>query len=280
MKKYRSENQHYDAWLQWNLTSQCNFGCEYCFGKTPPNRQTIFVINTEAVLRTLESTGKIFRIGFTGGEPFLIPNFTSACKELSAKHFISINTNLALGEADNFANEIDPARVLNVHASIHFKELIDKGLFERFISNYKILVEKEFNIYAEAIAYPGIIDKVDYYKSLADRNKIEFIYAPFFGKFEDKFYPRAYTEEELKIFDISSEQISAHYQIGNICNAGYNAAVISPTGNISPCFNVAGNMGNINKEINFSTNKTVCPASKCVCPLNKYDNYLFNKSIL
>ena len=270
-KKYEYTDQHYDVWLQWNLTSQCNFGGDYCFGKTPPNRQTIFSIDIDALIKTLTVTGKTFRIGFTGGEPFLIPNFVDACKELTSSHYVSFNSNLVLDDVIYFAKVINPARVFSIHASLHFKELIDKGLFRKFVHHYKLLEEAGFNIYAEAIGYPSALNKINDYKSLAVSNGINFSFAPFFGDYNNKFYPAAYTEEEINLFELDKENIWAHYQQGNICNAGYTAAVVSPTDNISPCFNVTGDLGAIYKSINLNESNITCPAAKCGCPLNYYE---------
>ena len=43
----KTNKQNYDAWLHWNISSQCNFDCEYCFGKTPFVKQTINSIDIE-----------------------------------------------------------------------------------------------------------------------------------------------------------------------------------------------------------------------------------------
>lgn len=278
-KTIRKEIQHYDVWLQWNLTSQCNFGCTYCFGKTPPNKKTINRINIDAVMTTLEKDGRTFRIGFTGGEPFLIPNFTDACKKITDKHYISLNTNLVISEKiGEFCDTISPVKVLNVHASLHFEELIRNSLFDRYAANYYLLKEAGFNIYSEAIAYPETISQIKQYRAFMKNYNIEFRYAPFFGEHGNGSYPEAYSDEELSAFELDMDNIKAHYQKGNKCNAGFTAAVVSPTGKISPCFNLSGNLGHIEKGISLNERPMICPASKCVCPLNYYDEYLFLKS--
>ena len=32
------------------------------------------------------------------------------------------------------------------------------------------------------------------------------------------------------------------------------------------------------EDINFNSEVTICPAKRCACPLNKYDEYLFEKA--
>ncbi len=277
-KLIRSEDQHYDVWLQWNLTSQCNFGCTYCFGKTQPNKQTINQIKIDELINALDADGRTFRIGFTGGEPFLIPNFIEACKVLTEEHFISFNSNLILNSVETFANSINPKRVLNIHASLHFEELKKKDKFERFVSNYGLLHITGFNIYDEAVAYPDMESKLNEYRELTDRYELQFRFAPFFGEYDGKFYPESYSSKQIKAFNLDPDDLAAHYQLGNRCNAGFNAAVVSPMGKISPCFNLSGNLGHIYESINLNNSPMVCPASKCVCPLNHYDKYLFNKT--
>jgi MoaA/NifB/PqqE/SkfB family radical SAM enzyme len=278
MERVRNKNQNYDAWLHWNVSSQCNFSCDYCFGKTSPNGTSIFSIDSIKLMNTLHDTGKIFRISFTGGEPFLIPNIIETSQQITKKHFISFNTNLVSPKIQEFSKVIFPERVLNIHASLHFNELIDKKLLSRFIENFHLLNSRDFNIYAEAIADPADLEKIDYYRSLMLKEGIKFTFAPFYGKHKNKFYPQSYTSEEMKLFSISSEHIEAFNQKGSKCIAGFNAAVVSPKGNISPCFQIQQPLGNIYESITFNENTLYCPSNNCACPLNYYDSYLFNKS--
>jgi MoaA/NifB/PqqE/SkfB family radical SAM enzyme len=277
MERVRNKNQHYDAWLHWNVSSQCNFGCDYCFGKTTPNASNIHSIDVEKLLHTLDKTEKTFRISFTGGEPFLIPNIIEACREITKQHYVSFNTNLVLNRVREFSNTVDPDRVLNVHASLHFEELLSKSLINKFVKHFQLLEHLGFNVYAEAVAHPRILAKVDEYKSIMQREKIPYTYAPFYGLYGDRTYPESYTTEEKELFGLTEEHIDAYAQKGNLCNAGFNAAVISPKGNISPCFQISESLGNIYSEFSFEQQSTICPAQKCGCPLNYYDTYLYKK---
>jgi organic radical activating enzyme len=63
-------------------------------------------IDIPVLLRTLDATGKIFKIGFSGGEPFLVPNIIDACVALMEKHYIELNTNLTSLKIKEFAERI------------------------------------------------------------------------------------------------------------------------------------------------------------------------------
>jgi len=88
---------NYDALLQWDVTNACFFSCEYCFyvgvkiykpGRFPfsPAKKVdmrkfskISKIKIKKLLKTIRRTKKTFLLAFTGGEPFMIPNFVPAC---------------------------------------------------------------------------------------------------------------------------------------------------------------------------------------------------------
>ncbi|NOX66586.1 MAG: radical SAM protein, partial [Chlorobi bacterium] len=276
-KKIRANNQHYNAWLHWDVTKRCNLDCEYCFGKITDPSVKVNSIDIERLMVTLDKTGKTFRISFTGGEPTMIPNFIEAVKAITKKHFVSFNTNLITKNLMKIIDEVDPQRILHIHASLHYDELVKKNLLERFIKNFRSFRENGFNIYAEAVAYPPLKEKLNELKSTMQKEEIEYSFAPFYGKLGKKIYPESYTESELKLFGLTNDDISCFSQKGKLCNAGYNTAVVFSNGNIYPCHQIKEKIGNIYKGINFNAGLVKCPSRRCGCPLNKYDEYLFNK---
>ena len=279
MKKLRSENQKYDAWLHWDVTKRCNLDCDYCFGKITDTSVKVHSIDIDKLISNLDKTDKTFRISFTGGEPTLVPNFIEACREITAKHYISFNSNLISKNINKFVEEIDKDRVLHIHASFHYNELMEKALVNRFIDNYNLLENSGFNIYAEAVAHPMLKEKLDEIKGIAKKNSIDLTFAPFYGIYNEQSYPESYSREELELFNISSKEISYFKQKGDLCNAGYNVAVVFSNGNVYPCHQIKTKIGNIYDEGIVFNNKLVnCPSKKCGCPLNKYDEYLFEKA--
>lgn len=277
MKILRNENQNYNAWLHWDVTKRCNLDCEYCFGKITDTSIKVHAIEIDKLLSTLNKTDKTFRLSFTGGEPTMVPNFVEACKAISAKHYISFNSNLISKNITTFAHEINPDRVLHIHASFHYDELLRKNLLEKFVVNYNLLRDTGFNIYAEAVAYPEFKSDLLSIKNFATKHSINLSFAPFYGNYDGSVYPESYSDEDLELFSISKNDISSYAQKGEICNAGHNVAVVFSNGNVYPCHQIKTKIGNIYEGIDFNTSLVNCPSKKCGCPLNKYDEYLFNK---
>jgi len=252
----------------------CNLDCEYCFGHFNDVPQ-INKIDIEQLLKTLDKTGKIFRISFTGGEPFLIPNIVEAMKAISSRHFVSFNTNLISPKINDLADSISPKRVVHIHASFHYEELLKRKLLERFIDNYLRLKRTEFSIHAEAVAYPCLRSKITEMNEVLSEHGITLQYSPYFGIHDDKSYPESYTNEELKIFGLSDTSRLTYAQKGAFCNAGYNVFVAFHEGKLKPCFHFKESCGNLYDEIIFSHSMKQCPFSKCGCPLNIYDEKLY-----
>ncbi len=278
MKILKSENQNYNAWLHWDVTKRCNLNCEYCFGKITDANIKVHSIDIPKLITTLNKTGNTFRISFTGGEPTLVPNFVEACLVIAKKHFISFNSNLISKSILDFAKSIKPNRVLHIHASLHYDELIKNNLLNRFALNYKILKDNGFNIYAEAVAHPKIKSRLKEVLDFANINSMSLSFAPFYGVANGKNYPESYSQEELELFKIAKSEISCFMQKGKLCNAGYNVAVVFSNGNIYPCHQIKTKIGNIYEGFKFANKMTNCPSKKCGCPLNKYDEYLFKQT--
>ena len=228
-------------------------------------------------MQTIDKTGKTFRISFTGGEPFLIPNIIEACNEITKKHFVSFNTNLVLPSVKEFAESISRERVLFIHASLHIYELKKLNLIDKFISNFKLIRNSGFIIFAEAVAHPSLDENdINYFRNYLRQHGISFSFGPFIGKYDDKTYPQSYSANELEKFNLENENIIMFKQKGNICNAGLNVAAVYPNGNVHSCFQVKEKLGNIYSEINFKSASTICPAANCDCPLNFYDPFLYD----
>ena len=273
-----NKNQKYDAWLHWNISSQCNFNCIYCFGKTQVDKKNLKSIDVNKLLSTINKTGKTFRISFTGGEPFLIPNIIETSIKLTDKHFISFNTNLVLPAVKEFAGIINPERVLFIQASFHSVELKEKNLFEKYVEHFLLLKEKGFNVTAEAVSYPPYFEMLKESEKLLAEQNIDLTYAPFIGKHCGNDFPKAYNKKEIEEWNFSEERIFYHYQKGENCNAGYNAGVVYSSGDVYPCFQIKEKIGNVYSGFNFYDEPKKCPAKFCGCPLNKYDPVLFDKS--
>ncbi len=266
----------YTAWIHWHITRVCNFNCEYCFSKMPLKNVKLKNIDYQKILNVFEKTKKIFRLSFTGGEPTLIPNFTEAIENISKEHFLSFNSNLVSTDFNDFVVKINPERIIEIHASFHFHELKRRGLLELFFKNYLMLKEAGFDIYAEQVAYPLILKEANQIKEQFQKNNIEINFSPFLGKYKQQLYPENYLKEEIKKFGIKN--IDKFEGKGELCNAGFTAAVAFSNGDIYKCFNDKKKLGNLFVGIDFLSEMEICKSKVCGCPLKLYDKQLFDES--
>jgi len=282
-------NPQYDACLNLVTSYHCNLECDYCIAGFARNlvicdepselNTKIDPINISALNKTLNDSNKIYRISFTGGEPFLTPNIVEACIELTKKHFIAFNSNLTPKKVEEFAEKIDPERVLFIIASCHIKELERRNLLTRFIHNFFLLKNRGFPIFAVEVGYPPLLKEVDKYKKFFFEQGIDLTFCPYMGRYKGKFYPDSYSEKELKIFGLTKKDINIFHQYGKLCNAGFNVGAIYPNGDIHYCYQINKSLGNIYEGIKFNDKLTRCPFKFCNCPMNMYDIPLFRKAI-
>jgi len=274
------QNPYYDACLIWAPTYQCNLECDYCILENA-NRHisNICNINISALRNNLKNSNKIYKIEFTGGEPFLVPNMVEACIELTKKHFIGFSTNLTAKKVNEFAEKINPERVLYILASCHIKELERRNLLSRYIDNFTLCKNRGFNICAIEVGYPPLLKDVDNYKKYFLEKGIDLTFCPYMGNYKGEFYPDSYSEKELKIFGLEQFNFKRHYPHGQLCNVGYNVGLIKQNGDISYCFAISKSLGNIYKGIKFKDKLIRCPSKFCNCPVNMNDTYLFRKAI-
>lgn len=274
---------HYDAYLPWLVTDKCNLDCAYCSSKQCEKDPDSHFgeIDIAAAMKTLDSTDKTYLIALAGsGEPFMANNILELCKELTKKHYIAINTNLTSPKIREFAEIIDPKRVFHIISSAHIKELERLGLLERYIENYNICKVNGFNVIATEVAYPPLLPDAQRYKEFFESRNIELIFGPFCGEYNEKTYPAAYTDEEKRIFDLGNMP-NWYYNKDRFCNAGYNSAAIGITGDVHPCFPLAGTqkLGNIYTGFEFYDRLKTCPLESCNCPTYAYFPDLLNRAV-
>jgi MoaA/NifB/PqqE/SkfB family radical SAM enzyme len=278
-----SEKGRYDAMLFWCITDLCNLHCTYCsadakeYGKDGlPGK-----IDLKAFMATLSKTNKTFRITFTGGEPFLIPNIIDVLRSVTKNHYISIITNLTSLKISEFVKFIPPRRVIELNASAHIKELKRKDLLERFITHYHMCKEHGFPVRVVEIAYPPFIPEIQNYKKYFLQRGIPLHFDPYKGMYKNREYPGAYTEEQIEVLGLAIVPASYTRKVhtGTLCNAGYNAVIATPDGRIRPCFYSDKIIGHIYEEIRFQTELIHCPYDYCQCPIKYYDSYLYQQAV-
>ena len=275
-------NPQYDAWLHLATSYHCNLECNYCIAgiRYISKILTKTYLNLFAIINILNDSNKIYKINLSGGEPFLAPNIVEACIELTKKHFISFNTNLTSKKVKEFAEKINPERVLFINASCHIKELERKNLLSRYIHNFLLCKNRGFDIRAIEVGYPPLLKESDKYIKIFLEQGIDLTYSPYFGSYKGKSYPDSYSEKELKILGLTKKDINDWFhQYGKLCNAGYNVGIIYPNGDIRYCTAINKSFGNIYEGIKFNDKLIRCPVKLCNCPMNIYEPYLFRKAM-
>jgi len=88
----------------WNITSRCNKNCKYCFKF---NQKELTLEENKRILENLTKRD-ISSIGWSGGEPFLYPDFKELLRLSKEKGFINhVNTNASLLNKNNLKESIE-----------------------------------------------------------------------------------------------------------------------------------------------------------------------------
>jgi MoaA/NifB/PqqE/SkfB family radical SAM enzyme len=196
--------RHPGPLVLWKTNQRCNFSCEYCFlpaaelsrehplcGRYPAGH----------IARRFDDTGRSWTIFMTGGEPFVYPGFLDLCRELAKNHFLAINTNLSTSNVLRFADEIDPARVEMIIASLHITIRERMGKVEEFLNHVRYFQDRGIRIGVEYVAYPPMFERLDRDLRMLETNGIRIVNLKVFrGYYRSGTYPRDYTPGEKDYF--------------------------------------------------------------------------------
>lgn len=212
----------------------------------------------------------------SGGETFLYPRFVELAEALTRNHFISINTNLSTPNVFEFADKIDPERVLTLNAGLHILERVKrKGGVEKYIEAFHYFQQRGFNIRLEYVTYPPLLARLekdmDYYKS---RGIETFNIKIFRGTYEGKPYPASFTEEEQALIneylaDTREWEImkSDNNFFGLPCASGQRSFAMDPSGTLRRCITLRKEYGNLfTGRYYMDDTPKPCPARRCACP--------------
>lgn len=264
----------------WDIHYKCNFRCPYCWFYREWERleKRNLYLNPDEWMRHWGRVYDIYgevKIDIVGGEPFMYPDFKELVKKLSSIHKVKVTTNLS-GDVEAFVKEINPERVeLDLNFHILFIDL------ETVIKKSLILKKAGFKSGVCYLAYPPQMDNI---KSLSERFEkagINFALAAFWGEYNGKDYPYAYTDKEKEMMrpylgsiDRVSYHLNAESPRGKLCNAGHRYADIQADGNVVRCSPLAHkSIGNITDE-GFRLLDNANPCEADICPCNEYDNLI------
>jgi MoaA/NifB/PqqE/SkfB family radical SAM enzyme len=269
--------------MTWQINNLCNYNCAYCghFVKDDPD---VYKYSPEHIAGCFNKKDRTWHIIITGGEPFLYKNIIELTKLLTARHYISVNTNLSLSKVAEFADTIDPSRVIIINASIHYFVHEEKKTLENFISNFLYLQEKGFNIVGSYVVYPTLLEHYkNHFAYLHSRGLKNLSVKIFHGNYQNKKYPEAYTENELAemtTFMCSEIEMPEYLKYtkftGLKCSTGRKMLSMMPNGNLERCLSDHTPVGNFftgKYRLPWSDKK--CSVPECLCP---YQGMLFSKN--
>lgn len=270
----------YKVYWNWEITYECNYKCSYCFfwkdrkERYPPT----------GVCRYSEIWNSIFEkywschIRFSGGEPFVYPNFIDLVAMLLERHTVDITTNLTF-DIEMFLKKISPGGV-SLSASFH-PEFVG---IEQFLDKVMLLNRKGFPTGIAFVAYPSHLKDLERYKSFVEKAGMLFKIIPFMGQFEGKKYPESYGEEQrhmLKQASINSDnqtqkELNAQWfdqnmskkpVVNKFCRMGQMYARILPSGEVTRCCHYnSENLGSIFEEdFRIIDEPALCSIEACPC---------------
>ncbi|MEM7167636.1 MAG: AGE family epimerase/isomerase [Planctomycetota bacterium] len=273
----------YTAWLHVSLSDVCNLECHYCISdspgyavpKTTGGKSALAPI--DPFVRSLDDTGQIFKVIFTGGgEPFLTPNIVELCQALTKRHYVGFTTNLTVRpRIEEFAQSIDPRRVTSIHASVHLEELERKNAIESFATSYRLLEDRDFPIQAKLVSHPTLASRADEIRDRFATLGVDVIFLSFIGEHEGKQYPRDYSGAAREAFRLADSPAPFSPK-GQLCNAGYNVAMVDPQGKVRVCGEISDSLGDLDSGFQFRKQPMICPMESCRCPYFTFDHHLIS----
>ena len=266
--------------MYWQINRQCNFNCAYCFRESAEENQQAEdpardTYSPEHMAGCFDQTGKVWSIYVTGGEPLLYPNFVELVQALAHQHYISISTNLSTTNAYHLADTVASNRLCRIMANAHIeqRERLKNGLTE-YLRKFLYFQERGFNIELVYVAYPPLFDRIERDLEWFRREGVEQTTVKIFqGRYEDKRYPRDYSEKERSILkglglnDREQLILDSHVSfLGKKCQAGHRGFTMDVAGNVTRCLALRERYGNL-FEGTFSPGLWArrCTARKCVC---------------
>jgi MoaA/NifB/PqqE/SkfB family radical SAM enzyme len=277
--------------FDWHLTNRCNFYCEYCHPQIRMvlNRKHLTEPTPELVVQRFDELGKVCLVHMSGGEPFMFPGFVALCEGLSKRNFISINTNLASTDVEDFATRVPPARVAKIVAAIHMPERELRGLeLEDYARNYRTLRSGGFDVVALYVLYPPLLERLaEDLKKLRSLG-VDHVRAKVFkGVHAGTRYPEGYTEEQKALILANSGEypFNRPYMDGMLafpgqeCAAGMTSFKVTVTGDVRRCASVRAGYGNLyDGTFQPAASPTPCPARR-VLVLSQCLSYLVDPPI-
>ncbi|MFA5163751.1 MAG: radical SAM protein [Patescibacteria group bacterium] len=214
-------------------------------------------------------------IRFSGGEPFVCPDFIQFLRVLSEYHTLEVSTNLS-ADVNNLKERLCPEGLL-LSSSFH-PQFID---IHEFLKKVLFLKNSGFDISVTFVAYPPFLAQLKYYRETIENNGIQFIIQLFSGAFNGLRYPESYTDEEKMLLkeqaglslhkDANKQIYESKMDIGRIhariCRMGQMYAKIDNNGDVFRCCaSGSPKLGNIfNGGLQLLDKPQACEINPCPC---------------
>lgn len=249
--------------LYWMLESRCNYGCPYC-PYPGPRRDRLVAAQAPlpaaewiAAFESLSERAGPCRVYISGGgEPTLRPDFVELAAGLARRHELAFDTNLSWSweRLRAFAGAAPPSRV-SVQTSYHPS---DAALAE-FVEKAAFLRERGFRVQCRWVAWPPDLGRLPALRAAFRARGLPFAATPFWGEWEGRSYPAAYSEAQRAELlapaaeaaasgeDVVDPELVAHLARlnaetprGRDCRSGADYACVMPDGSMFRCMQYGG----------------------------------------
>ena len=263
-----TENQLYSATIE--MTYACNEKCIHCYAHYPTSDNSsnhLTLAQYQEFIDELYSNGAL-HIAFTGGDPFMNPNFLELFKYSRLKGFVTdIFTNgLYLSNHPSELNEILALRPRAFYMSLYGSsaEIHDSitgipGSFEKTISVVKTIHSADIPVVFNVMLLAENYNDLDCIISLATNLGVEYrVSMSLIYRNDGSNSPMGhFIGDKRKIKKVLRTLRSKVYSIDRpvenklepsefMCGAGVTSLCLSPDGTVFPCVSLKTPLGNIN----------------------------------
>jgi MoaA/NifB/PqqE/SkfB family radical SAM enzyme len=205
----------YDIEADWMLLDTCNYRCSYCFfPESVLGRKLDIKASPRQWQEALDATKLTWLLHITGGEPSVYPDFAELCRQLTDRHFISINSNVTNASFVDFAARVDPSRVAFINAGLHPEERARKSGEAAFLRHTELLRARGFPVMVSMVATPEVLASADGIVAGLRPHDIMPFPKLLRGPYKGRPYPDAYTYVERRRFhDLAMQAREANAEL-------------------------------------------------------------------
>jgi len=286
----------YDIEADWQLLNTCNYRCTYCFFSSDILGEKL---KTCAAAHrwgdAIDSTSLTWLLHMTGGEPSAYQDFVELCARLTARHFISLNSNMTNRAWEDFSRSIDPSRVAFVNAGLHLEERERRKEISSYLRNIEALSSRGFLVLPSLVATPTALHRFEEAIELLRPLALFPVPKAIRGAHEGNWYPYGYSAADRKLFLTYSNAAKSFYRDklkelptidvfhddailygeptfkGLWCEAGHKLVKIEPNGDVYRCSPDSGVIGNLlDGTFKRDDGPSRCETSYCYYFCQKY----------